>query len=390
MARTPDQFWSKSQIRVWVGHEVLAIDPVNQRIEVVDSDGHHRREPYDQLLIATGSDPIWPELDNIRSEGVFSVKTLKDGEVIRTWIEERRPERAVIAGGGYIGLEMADNLSRWGIPVTLIEQADQLMASMDEDLAQDLESTLHGLGVEVRLKTRLEAVLSQNGRVTGVVAGGYEIRADLLVLGLGVRPNSTLAQDAGMALGVKGAIQVGPDMRTLTPHVWAAGDVVESFHRVSQRPVYVPLATVANKQGRIAGLNLAGGKEQFAGVLGTAITQVGDREVARTGLSTKEAEEAGFSVVSQVIETETKLSYFPDVAPIRVKLIAEAGSGRLLGGQISGGQGSAIRIDTLATALHNGLSVNDLLDLDLAYAPPFSDVWDPVQVAARAIGSKIP
>lgn len=389
MARTPDQFWSKSHIRVWVGHEVLGIDPVNQRIDVVDSDGHHRREPYDQLLIATGSLPIWPEIDNIRSAGVFSVKTLSDGEAIRAWIEEQRPKRALVAGGGYIGLEMADNLAHWGIPVTLIEQGKQLMASMDEEMARDLEPALQGLGVDVRLETRLEAVRSERGQVTGVIAGGQAIRADLLVLGLGVRPNSALARDAGLALGVQGALTVGPDMRTLTPHVWAAGDVVESFHRVSQRPVYMPLATVANKQGRIAGLNLAGGQEQFPGVVGTAITRVGGREVARTGLSTREAEEAGLSVVSQVIDTETKLSYFPDVAPIRVKLIAEAGTGRLLGGQISGGQGSAIRIDTLATALHYGMSVNDLLDLDLAYAPPFSDVWDPVQVAARVIGSKI-
>lgn len=389
IARTPDQFWSKSGIRVWVGHEVTAIDAKAQHIEVMDSDGHVRREPYDELVIATCSSPIRPNIENIESPGVFTVKTLNDGIALRGWIDQQKLQRAVVAGGGYIGLEMADNLMRLGLGVTVIEQAGQLMGSMDSDMAHPIEEALIQMGADVKLGVGLEAVLTANGQVSGVLAGGAVIPADLLVVGLGVEPQSQIAGAAGVELGVRCAVRVGPDLRTNVAHIWAAGDVTETFHRVSKRPVYVPLATVANKQGRIAGINLSGGNAVFPGVLGTAVSQVGELEIGRTGLSSREASAVGIESVMAVIDSETKLGYFPDVAPIRVKLLADKGSGRLIGGQITGGPGSALRIDTVATALTANMTVGDLLDLDLGYAPPFSDVWDPVQVAARVLVSKL-
>jgi len=243
---------------------------------------------------------------------------------------------------------------------------------------------VRGLGIEARFGERVE------GFEPGAVhTASGPVRADLVVLGLGVAPEATLAEQAGLALGIRGAISVDRRQQTSTPGVWAAGDCAETYHRVSQRRVHVALGTVANKTARVAGVNIAGGYATFPGVVGTAITKVCSTEVTRTGLSTAEAERAGFHAVTAVIEATTHAGYMPDAEPMVAKAIAERGTGRLLGFQIVGGRGAAKRIDTAATAVTAEMTVMDVVELDLSYAPPFSSVWDPVQVAARAVVRKV-
>ena len=388
IARTPTAF-RQMGIAVHTGHDVQRIDRANQRIQVV-AGGTPRWEPYDELVLATGASPIVPVWPGVDAAGIFVVKTLEDGRRIRHYIETHHPRTAVVVGGGYIGLEMAENLRNWGLSTVLVEQQAQVMPSfLDPDMASLVTESLTALDVNVSLNDAVRGFHIVQGRVRAVETRHHEWPADLVVLGLGVRPQSTLAREAGIPLGVKDAIRVDPSLRTAVPHVWAVGDVAETRHLVTGKPTYVALATVANKQGRIAGLNLSGATRTFPGVLGTAITRVGTTEIARTGLTPADAEAAGIQAAETRVEAETKLGYFPDVSKITVKLVAAIETGRLLGAQIIGGPGSGKRIDTIAAAITARMSVNDLIDLDLAYAPPFSDVWDPVQVAARTLLSKI-
>ncbi|MDA8195221.1 MAG: FAD-dependent oxidoreductase [Thermaerobacter sp.] len=388
IARTPEAF-RQMGIDVRTGHEVQLIDRVNQRIQV-QAAGTRRWEPYDDLVLATGASPIIPPWPGVDADGVFVVKTLEDGRRIRQYIETRHPRTAVVVGGGYIGLEMAENLQAWGIQTTLLEQQAQVMPTfLDADMASLVNQALTALAVTVSLNDEVLGFQITQGRVRAVQTRHQEWPADLVILGLGVRPQSALAREAGIPLGIKDAVRVNPYLKTQVPHVWAVGDVAETRHLVTGKPIYIALATVANKQGRIAGLNLSGSTLTFSGVLGTAITRVGPTEIARTGLTPADAEAADLAVRTTRVETETKLGYFPDVSTITVKLVAETGTGRLLGAQIVGGPGSGKRIDTIAAAVTARMTVTDLIDLDLAYAPPFSDVWDPVQVAARTLVSKI-
>jgi NADPH-dependent 2,4-dienoyl-CoA reductase/sulfur reductase-like enzyme len=267
--------------------------------------------------------------------------------------------------------------------VTLIDRAPQVMATLDPDMAQLVADTLRDLGVNLRLGEGLTEFALRDGRVSAVVSDAGQYPADMVVLGLGVRPNSVLARDAGIPLGVRGAIRVNGCLQTGTPGVWAAGDCAESYHLLAKKPVFIALGTVANRHGRVAGINLAGGYATFPGVVGTAVTKICALEVGRTGLQERECAELGLEYASAVIRSRTRAGYYPGAAPVTVKVLAEKGSGRLLGGQIVGGEGSAKRIDILAVALHAGMTVDEVIDLDLSYAPPFSPVWDPVAVAAR-------
>lgn len=388
IARTPAAF-RQMGIEVQTGHEVQRIDRANQRIQVQTGDTL-RWEPYDELVLATGASPIVPAWPGVDAAGVYVVKTLEDGYNIRHHIETRPPRTAVVVGGGYIGLEMAETLRDWGIQTVLVEQQAQVLPSfLDPDMASLVRESLTALDVTISLNDEVRGFHTAQGRVRAVQTHHHEWPADLVILGLGVRPQSALAREAGIPLGVKNAVRVDPYLKTEVPHVWAVGDVAETRHLVTGKPTYVALATVANKQGRIAGLNLSGATRTFPGVLGTAITRVGTTEIARTGLTLGDATAAGITARETRVETATKLGYFPDVSPITVKLVAEVGTGHLLGAQIVGGPGSGKRIDTIAAAITARMSVTNLIDLDLAYAPPFSDVWDPVQVAARTLESKI-
>jgi NADPH-dependent 2,4-dienoyl-CoA reductase/sulfur reductase-like enzyme len=284
----------------------------------------------------------------------------------------------VVVGGGYIGLEMAEAFVRRGAQVVLVERNRQPMTTLDPDLGALVATAMRRHGVDVRTGTEVTGFEPGRVHTTDEV-----FPADLVVLGIGVLPNSALAADAGLALGAKDAIRVDRRQRTSVEGVWAAGDCCESTHLISGEKLHIALGTVANKQSRVAGINIGGGYATFPGVLGTAITKVCDTEMARTGLSLAEAERAGFSAEAVTIEATTKARYYPGTQPMTLRLIIEHGTHRLLGAQIVGGDGAAKRIDVCAVAITAGMSAEEVVDLDLAYAPPFASVWDPLLVGAR-------
>jgi len=312
------------------------------------------------------------------------VQVLDDGADVLAALERPGVRRAVVIGGGYIGLEMAEAMKVRGLEVTVVDRSATPVGTFDPDVGEFIAEAVRGMGIELVLSDGVAAIGTTDGRADCVVTGsGRELPADLVVLGLGVRPNVRLAEQAGIPLGTSGGVAVDARMRTHVEGVWSAGDCVESVHRVSGQRVVVALGTHANKQGRVVGVNLGGGYSTFPGVIGTAVTKVCDLEVARTGLSEQEAQAAGFSFITAHVDSTTKAGYFPGAQPVRVKLLAERRTGRLLGGHVVGREGSAKRIDTLATAIWNDMSVDEVLGLDLSYAPPFSPVWDPVLIAAR-------
>ncbi|MEU4553335.1 FAD-dependent oxidoreductase [Micromonospora violae] len=386
IARTPETFRTEYAMDVRLRHEVTTIDL--ERREVVAQDlngGGEVRERFDDLVYATGAVPVKPPWAVTDVDGVFGVQTLDDGAALRDWLDaEPQPRRAVVVGGGYIGVEMAEALIQRGLSVTLVEAGEQPMATVDPDMAELVTEAMRSLGITIRTSLPVSGLEQRDGRVCAVVTAEGPIPTDVVVLGLGVRPNTALAKAAGLPLGPTGAIRVDRRMRVPgLPGVWAAGDCVESLHRVSGLPVHVPLGTHANKHGRVAGTNIGGGYATFTGVIGTAVTKVCDLEVGRTGLREREAAAAGFEFVSVIAESTNRAGYYPGSRPMTVKLIAERPSGRLLGAQIVGWSEAAKRIDTLAVALWNGMTVDDMTQLDLGYAPPYAPVWDPVLIAAR-------
>jgi NADPH-dependent 2,4-dienoyl-CoA reductase/sulfur reductase-like enzyme len=311
------------------------------------------------------------------------VQTLEDGIWLLGDLDRHAPKRAVVVGGGYIGLEMAEAMLRRGLDVTLVDAADQPMRTLDPDMSELVAAALVAEGVTLRLGERLTGFASTGERVTAVHTSGGEYPADIVILGLGTRPASDLAKAAGIAVGETGGIRVDRRMRTSAEGVWAAGDCVENLHLVSHRPVAIALGTHANKQGRAAGINIGGGYATFPGVVGTAVSKLCAHEVARTGLSTAEALAAGFLPFGVVTESTTRAGYFPGARRIKTKIIAERTTGRLLGAQIVGEEGAAKRIDALAVALWHGMTVEEMTSLDLSYAPPFAPVWDPILITAR-------
>ncbi len=384
MARKPEAFREKHNIDVRTRHEVIGIDTDARKVQVRDLEGKKDFwEPYDQLMIATGAKPIRPPIDGIDAEGILDVNTLGQGIHFKKVMDEAAPKNAVVVGGGYIGLEMAEALKMRGLDVSLVEMAAQVMGTLDPDMGEQVSDALMEDGVHLYRKETVKGFDVNNGQVRGVVTDQRTLPADIVVLGIGVGPNSGLAKDAGIPVGVKDGIKVNELQQTETVGVWSAGDCVQTHHIVSRRPFYVALGTVANKQGRVAGINLGGGYATFPGAVGTAITKYMETECSRTGLSQREIEALGRQYVVGKINAATLPRYYPGSAPITVKVLAEKGSGKLLGVQIVGGKGSAKRIDVAATALHAGFTLDEMLYLDLSYAPPFSGVWDPVVIAAR-------
>jgi NADPH-dependent 2,4-dienoyl-CoA reductase/sulfur reductase-like enzyme len=384
VARTPDEFRSQYRIDVRMRHEVTGVDLADRFLEVRDLDRARTiRMPFDQLLFGTGARPIRPDLPGISSPWVHGVQTLDDGERLLAAAKESRCRHVVVIGAGYIGLEMAEAFHRWGANVVMVDAgATPMSRTLDPDMGGRLTGVIEGLGVEVHLGERVLAFEDHH-----VVTDRGRHRADIAVLGLGVTPNSDLAAAAGVGLGARGAIGVDARQRTDVDGVWAAGDCADTYDLVARRRIHIALGTVANRSARVAGINIGGGYARFPGVVGTAITKVCGTEVARTGLTEAAAERAGFAFVVARIESTARSGYYPGAEPMTVKMLAERGTGRILGAQIVGGAGSAKRIDTVATVLHAGMTVEQVIDLDLAYAPPFSPVWDPVQVAARKAAS---
>jgi NADPH-dependent 2,4-dienoyl-CoA reductase/sulfur reductase-like enzyme len=353
----------------------LRVQPING--------GGETLEPFDRLVIATGTTPIRPPVQGINSKGVFGASSLDEGSRLAEALDRGEVQRAVIAGGGYIGVEMAEALVTRGLKVSIVDMLPQVMGALDPDMAGLVADALRRAGVELCLGEKLEGFEEANGRLAAVRTDKQVLAAELAVLGLGLRPNTGLAEGAGIPPGIRNAIEVNDHQETGKEGVWAAGDCAQSFHLVSRKPIWVALGSVANKQGRVAGINIGGGDAVFPGVVGTAITRFMDTEIARTGLQEREADQLGLDYVSETITGPIRVDYYPDAGEITIKLLAEKATGRLLGAQIVGTRGAARRIDVPATALHAGLSVEDMINLDLGYAPPFSSAWDPIHIAAR-------
>jgi NADPH-dependent 2,4-dienoyl-CoA reductase/sulfur reductase-like enzyme len=384
VARSPDQHRANG-IDVRVRHEVTAIDLAARTLTVHDRNARtDGTEPFDELLIATGATATPPPIPGV--EATEAARTVDAGMRLRGQVL-RGGADAVVVGGGYIGLEMAEALVARNLRVTLIDQAPQLMGTLDADMAAHVQDAAEGHDIDVRLSVQLEEVLlDDERRPRGVRTSEGDIPADHVVIATGVKPQTALAKEAGIPIGPTGAIAVDDHQRA-ADGVYAAGDCVESHHRLLDQPVNVQLGTHANKQGRIAGVNLTGGDLAFPGVIGTAITRLCHREVARTGLSQRQAAEAGIDAVATIVETDTRAAYFPDSASMWIKLVVARADGRLLGAQIVGAPTAGKRIDTFATAIWTGMTVDDLQWVDLSYAPPMSGVLDPVLVAARAASS---
>ena len=386
IARSPEEH-RRNGIDVQMRTEVVGIDLGARAVTVRDLETTSERvEPFDQLVIATGATPTRPPLAGIDAPGIHGVQTLGDGVALRDDLAriDTAAASAVVVGAGYVGLELAEALHRRGVRVTVVEAGRQPMATLDPDMGALVAAAIRDLGIDLRTETKVEAFeTGPDGRVAAVVIGGRSLAADIVVLGLGVKPNVALARDAGIEIGPTGGIATDARMATSVEGIWAAGDCVQCRHRVSGRPVTIALGTHANKQGVVVGENVTGGDARFAGVVGTAVTKICETEVARTGLSEREAREAELDFSTTTVEQTTRAGYYPGAAKITVKIVVEQKTNRLLGAQIVGREGAAKRIDVLATAIWNEMTVDEIAQLDLGYAPPFSSVWDPVQVAAR-------
>jgi NADPH-dependent 2,4-dienoyl-CoA reductase/sulfur reductase-like enzyme len=385
IARTPDQHRAAG-IDVRMRTEVVGIDLDRCVVRWRDLDGGGEgTEPFDELVYATGSVPMRPPVPGIEAAGVYGVQVLDDGVALRAELDRGSVRKVVVVGGGYIGLEIAEACRVRGLDVTVVDRSATPVGTFDPDVGETIADAVRAEGIDLVLSDGVAAIdVGPDGRARAVVtASGRELPADLVVLGLGVRPDVALAREAGIPIGISGGVAVDARMRTDVDGVWAVGDCVESRHRLSGQRVVVALGTHANKQGRVAGINIGGGYATFPGVIGTAITKVCNLEAARTGLSSAEAEAAGYSFVTAWVDSTTKAGYFPGARPIRLKMIAERRSGRLLGAQVVGREEAAKRIDALAICIWNEMAVGDILSLDLSYAPPFAPVWDPVLIAAR-------
>ena len=382
ISRSPDEHRANG-IDMRTRCEVVAIDLDARRLTTRSDTGEEREEHFDQLVVATGAQPAPPPIPG--AEAIEPANTVDAGERLRGALQ-RGGHSAVVIGAGYIGMEMSEALVERGLEVTMLDMAPQVMLTLDADMAAHMQDAAEAFGVRVVLGAQVEEIVVDDaGAPVAVRTSDGSFDADHVVIGTGSKPAVALAADAGLELGDSGALRVD-DRQRCPGHdgVFAAGDCVESHHRVLGSAVNIQLGTHANKQGRIAGVNATGGDDRFPGVIGTAVSKICRYEVGRTGINEREAADAGIEVVTATIEDRTRARYYPGAGPIWVKLVAEAGSGRLLGGQIVGVEGAAKRIDVLAVAVWTGLPVQELALLDLSYAPPFSGVYDPLLIAARA------
>lgn len=379
VVRTPQEFRDGFNIDVRTRHELVSIDLDARRLEVRATDQARTLHlGFDLLHMATGARPIRPDLPGIDGPDIYGVQTLDDARALLAAAAAGRIRDVVVVGAGYIGLEMAEAFLRRGSRVTIVDQDPHPMGTFDADMGAKVAEAVRHFGITLRC----------GEKVTGFSPGTVhtadgDLRADLTILGLGVAPNSGLATDAGLDAGAAGAIRVDHRQRTSREGIYAAGDCADVLHLVSGERVHIALGTVANKTGRVAGVNLGGGYARFKGVLGTAVTRVCEVEMARTGLNEHEAQRAGIEYVVGTAEATTRAGYYPGAEPLLVKVLAEKGAGRLIGGQVVGADRAAKRIDVVATAVTCGLTVAEFVELDLAYAPAVSPLWEPFQLAAR-------
>lgn len=382
---TPEELQQSHNINVLTGHEATALNLSHQTLEVRDLRQQSTRKLYyDYLVLGTGARAKRPKIEGIDLTGVFSLRHMPEARRLDSYLKNSAPRRAVIVGGGYIGLEMAEALRMRGLEVSIITESENLLRTFDGTLRDRIAEELAKQGVKLHLGEKLAAIGGRD-RVERVVTNAGELEADFVLAGVGIEPDVELARGAGIRLGETGAIAVRDSQQTSVPTVYAAGDCCEAMHLVTGKPAYVPLGTTANKQGRVAGINVAGGRAIFKGIVGTMAVKVFQLEVAATGLSAGEAATAGFLPKVVEVESRSRAGYYPGGHKINTRLIYDERTGRLLGAQMVGGEDVAKRIDVVATALFARLKVEDLLQLDLSYAPPFAPVWDPILHAARKV-----
>ncbi|MBM6921272.1 FAD-dependent oxidoreductase [Phocea massiliensis] len=379
--QTPQQFYNRFRIDVRIKNEALSIDPIRHIVTIRRSDdGSTYEESYDKLILSPGAAPIRPAIPGIDDEAVFTLRNIPDTMKIDTFIHEREPKSAVVVGGGYIGVEMAENLSHAGIDTTIVELSDHLIAPLDFDMAADVHNYLAQKGVSVILNNGVTAIERENGRLNVKLQNGA-VSADLLIMAVGVRPETTLAKECGLLLNARGAIVVNERMETTNPDIYAVGDAVEVTDFVSKNAAVIPLAGPANKQGRIAADNICGGDSRYTGTQGSAVLKIFDMTVATTGLNEKSASAAGIDYDKTYTFSASHASYYPGANNMSVKLLWEKGTLKLIGAQIVGFDGVDKRMDVLATAIRFGAKVTDLIELELCYAPPFGSAKDPVNMA---------
>jgi NADPH-dependent 2,4-dienoyl-CoA reductase/sulfur reductase-like enzyme len=391
IARTPEEHRARD-IDLRMRTEVTRIDVAAGRVRARDVDsGAESWTSYDKLVIATGARPVRPDMPGFDAPGVHGVQTLDDGQALLDSLTRARGRRAVVVGAGYIGVEMAEAMIKRGYEVTVVNRGKEPMSTLDPDMGRLVHRAMEGLGITMVDDAEVTKVLTgDDGRVRAVATEDAEYLADVVVLGIGVRPETALARAAGLPLGTHGGLLTDRAMRVRGhENIWAGGDCVEVLDLVSGQERYVPLGTHANKHGQIIGTNAGGGYATFPGVVGTAVSKVCDLEIGRTGLREKDARRVGLQFETVTIESTSRAGYYPGASPMTVKMLAERRTGRLLGVQIVGREGAAKRVDIAAVALTAGLTVEQMTALDLGYAPPFSPVWDPVLVAARKAAAKV-
>jgi len=385
IARTAEEHRARD-IDLRLRTEVTEIDVAGRRVRARDLDsGDESWTSYDKLVIATGARPIRPDMPGVDAPGVHGVQTLDDGQALLDTLARTGGRRAVVVGAGYIGVEMAEALINRGYEVTVVNRGSEPMSTLDPDMGRLVHEAMEGLGITMVDDAEVTKILTgDDGHVRAVATEDAEYPADVVVLGIGVRPETTLARAAGLPLGEHGGLLTDRAMRVRGhTDVYAGGDCVEVLDLVSGQERHVPLGTHANKHGQVVGTNVGGGYATFPGVVGTAVSKVCDLEIARTGLREKDARRAGLRYVTATIESTSRAGYYPGASPMTVKMLAELRTGRLLGVQIVGREGAGKRVDIAAVALTAGMTVEQMTSLDLGYAPPFSPVWDPVLVAAR-------
>jgi NADPH-dependent 2,4-dienoyl-CoA reductase/sulfur reductase-like enzyme/rhodanese-related sulfurtransferase len=383
--QTPDSFRSRFNVDVRVRHEAKAIDPVAKTVTVRDlASGQTYQEPYDALILAPGAEPVRPGLPGADLPQVFTLRTIPDTVAISQYIAHHAPRRAVVVGGGYIGMEMTENLVRAGLAVTVVELTDQVIAPLDYDMACEVHRHLVDHGVDLRLKTGLRAIAQGTDGLVVELDGG-QVAADLVVLAIGVRPENALALSTGLRVNARGAIVVDAQMRTSQPDIYAVGDAVEVTDFVTGAPGLIPLAGPANKQGRIAADTIGGLDAAYTGTQGSAVLRVFDLTVAATGINEKTAQRLGLDYDKSFTYPSSHAGYYPGAHPMSIKTIFEVGTGRILGAQLVGADGVDKRCDVLAVAIRAGMTAHDLTQLELCYAPPYSSAKDPVNLAGYTI-----
>ena len=384
--QTPESFWTRFRILVKVNHEVTNIDVTQKTVTVKNLlTGTEWEEPYDKLLLSPGAKSVRPNLPGIDSEKIFSLRTVEDTFRIHDYLEKTKAQSAVIVGGGYIGIEVAENLKEKGLNVTIVQRPNQLMNTLDYDMASFVHSKLRVKGISLRLNSNVTSFRQDGERIVTLLEDNSEIAADMVLLAIGVAPENSLAKQAGLKLGVKGSIVVNDRMETSVQDIYAVGDAIQVKHFVTEEDTVIALAGPANKQGRIAADNICGGDSHYQGSMGSSIIKIFDMTVAGTGLTEKVAKSMGIDCESVVLSPASHAGYYPGAKVMTMKVVFEKDTWKLLGAQIVGTEGVDKRLDVLATAMHAGMKANMLKDLDLAYAPPFSSAKDPVNMAGFMI-----